>query len=224
MRRPSIKNLCFSFMLLLSSCKGNLMGGFGSNQNVNETPTTLESQQELRLADRNYVSSVFTNVFGTSSAVTTIVNTYIKDKLEDFGGPCDPAKTTVLTSTPLSRICAGNYSNSRMNYMTPSTSIREANRIKACLGALSNDNALRTGIANAFETTVDQINFGSLAQPNEEAILRISRLFYRGRVLESTVVSALSNLAASAAVSQAPLESYRLVFLAICESPEWQIL
>jgi hypothetical protein len=189
--------------------------------------TSSLAQSSARFGDRDFVRSVFFNVFsaplalGDGGAPDAGDNTAAFNGLFDaeiiaqqhlFGRACNPLEKGNGDD------CNGNLTNAALKGIESSAG-REATRIQLCRRFSANDDFAGRAITRAG---------GALtAAPNEASFAGIARLFYPDIEPEdlTPLQKSLATLDAEMSKNAEPmLERWRMLLLTVCETPDWQIL
>lgn len=216
----------FGGLLFLSACSNQIGFPFRiDNNNGNDTPPPPNTDEtvfsEIRLGDRNYLASVFKGIF-PNGEVDAIVAQNILGRPGEMGGACDPYKIGD---------CA-NRSESRAASIPVNSPIREAYRMRTCL-----EISISTGAMIALMMTARNIPSFEPAYyleifqpPTREEISALYQKFFFPQLPTAEVAQSLVELSAAAAdyyesdgFSIQAVNSWGLVFEAICSAPEWQV-
>jgi hypothetical protein len=164
------------------------------------------AQNRVKLGDRFYVASVLSQVFGPESDAT--VNALIRNNPVAFGGPCDQFGREGGNG------CAGRLSSSQVTILPGSMATREGLRMRACEAIVQKDAALVFALTQITKASPDKA-------PDDATIEGAYELFFPGAEAPDEVVAALGDVAGQ---GDKALESWRLVLLTLCLSPDWQLL
>lgn len=230
MRRESLH--CALFVLLgslffLSGCSNQIGFPFriDSNDNGKDTPLTPNTDDrvfsELRLGDRNYFASVFKEIF-PNGEVDAIVTRNILDRPGEMGGACDPYKLGDCS----------NRSESRAASLPVNSPVREAYRMRTCLEISMNSPAMIALMMAARNIPSFEPDYylEIFQPPTANEIQDLYQKFFFPQLPTSEVTQALAELSASASdyyesdgLAIQAVNSWGLVFEAICSAPEWQV-
>lgn len=173
---------------------------------------TVESR--VPLGDRLYIESVLREIFYDADSAPHFNGT-LYDELRTsqhlFGRPCSPYETGDLDD------CQHAIANANFAMHATSSSAREATRLQICRWYTAADKTL---LAAVRKTGAPENQ-----PPDEAASAAVVRLFYP-EIEESVVAETAVALRAldAAAAGESAIHRWRLQFLAVCESPGWEML
>lgn len=181
-----------------------------------------EASRNLRMGDRIFVESVFKEVFGDSIVSSHWDQAYrlVYSKQGVFGGGCDLYEKNWEETGP----AANNYRNPdwrndcfqsfRNNSQVGlSTTVRAGWTIKFCEYTINRNPA---AVAHAYNKAgVDPVN----SALNMENYKKLHKLFYPLKPIPNRMEQQVGSM--SAADDQS--ESWDMLLLALCVSPDWQI-
>lgn len=199
-----------------------------SANKLSRTPSSefIDYDSRLILSDRNYVQSVFTQIFNVSagSADETklkelIFNQYV------FGGGCElyggseiRTSTNTFVHEYTNIKCAMNFNDGITENLQPhSNSMRYAMTMKACDYSVNNSVMMNSAMRKVFPAWNPP---GSLPLPDTLSISRTYRLFYLNQSPSPELISDLFELAS---LTNSSLEKWKLIMNTICISPSWQV-
>lgn len=181
--------------------------------------STATIQSKVVLGDRDYLESVFRDVFLSDQSSINDVNTlnyFIAVELSPMthilGRSCD------VSETGDGRRCEYLTSNTQLAMNAATSSAREAARIQLCRRATSHQSLLLQAVNKVR---------GTNSTPNDQSILNIVRLFYPfiDDVSASEIQSSLAKIDRDMKqASELPEDRWRILVLTVCESPGWEIL
>lgn len=195
----------------LASNEGTLGG---SARARNQSPDGVEygvartALNRVKLGDKFYVASVLNQIFGPEAA--GIVEPLVRNNVTAFGGPCDQFGRMGVGGNH----CAGRSSASQASMIPTSMATREGFRMRACEAITQKDGAIIHAIALVSGAAPDK-------EPSSTDVAAAYELFFPGITASKSVRKALIEVVAEGG---APLESWRLLYLTLCLSPDWQIL
>ncbi len=180
---------------------------------------TLPSSQKLMLAHRNYIVTLFKDIFesenytirnSSKGSLDDILEHWIGHKGTQFGLACDPYSSQSTAD------CAGDISNANGAIIKDDGTLRESYRLKACRDILDSENAV--------EAALEKINRSSQI-PNKSSVIQIYELFYRDTNAGELTVNSLLELDRELSkANESVYERWRALLLVVCESPGWQML
>ncbi len=175
------------------------------------------------LADRNYIFSLLSEVFGPDSL--EILKAYILQKRDEFGGPCsvyahlkyfDGLKW--MDQNP-DLIC--DEEKSLKALVPPMQVTREGWIIQACSALVGGSVANST-----FNYILGQIQLGAHAQNlpilNNENIKNLHRLFFRAK--PSATEAMIEAIKVMFSSQSSTIEGWQMAVYSYCVAPQWQIL
>lgn len=215
----SYKMILLSLFLLVSCQKSGSDLVFEDINNIgtknDRAPANLgDVKAELNVADRYYVESVLLQIFSPTSAAD-------KNKLQveiierpEFGGPCDPYEpsetTTAAVEFPRLR-CLNGISTVLTSTANP---MRFSLTTKTCERLVSETTSFTRAMSKIFGN-------GPIIAPNASSLSSAYSLFYQDENASSAITTALMDLSKKGSDAN---ESWRLVLIALCISPGWQVL
>ena len=190
------------------------MGSEGEGDLVHPAPKETSSPtQKLQFAHREYVATLMREIFTDASYPVTelepLIFHWIYSRGAQFGSACN------AYSTHSGRDCGGDIANANLTIRADSNTVRESFRVQFCENILAIDNAVRA-LTQKIENRP--------TAPDQNSIIQIYDLFYRGDPPSDEVVQALLELDRSlASNNETELNRWRAVALQICESSGWQL-
>jgi hypothetical protein len=187
-------------------------------------PTAVLAEGHALFGDRDYVRSVFYNVFykvsasadagatGTLAEFDRLFDIEVLAQQHLFGRACNPLERGTNED------CNANLTNAALRGVESSAG-REGTRIQLCRRFVAND---------AFAARAVRRAGGNMAEaPKAAALPGIVRLFYQdietGELAQ--MQKNLANLDDSMVQNAESVSNrWQLLLLAVCETPEWQIL
>jgi hypothetical protein len=177
----------------------------------------------VRFADRYYVISVLSKVFGS----TVLGNAFYINSLNTvFGGNVDVydmvrddlASSKVINTTPEGYAFTAVNTTPNTDLIGPLNPIRLATTVRVCEDIVKNN----TFILNAIKNTVgDQtLTTAKLPYPFKQDFIAAHNLFYPTDPISENTTNALLCVADA---ETSALDQWRNVFLTLCITPEWQI-
>lgn len=183
----------------------------------------IATAAQLRLGDRYFMISFFKSVFGENAKTSFIEGTIIQSNKSEFGHGCEKFG-------PESEACGRRRDESLLSMISPITSSREALRLKACYHALASTSSSPTnspGLIQAIALTknipTSVINPSSIQPPTETELQGAYQLFFPAQTAPQAVIDGLEQLSAAVAQNEGNLEAWRMMLLALCTSPAWQV-
>lgn len=199
-----------SLLLVLSACtQGPTELKFGGITN-GESQKLITGNYSLQVTDRRFVLSTFKQIFGEAPGLVEI---YKNDVIHNpnYHGVCDPyADITLELPNHDGGRCRG---VSQLASNPSMDTVRISHTVKVCEKIMKINNALTFATAAA--------NVSSSAMPTQADIQKAYKQFYPFKEPSVTVLSKFSSLAE---LKSDPIEAWRLVYLALCISPEWQTI
>jgi len=164
-----------------------------------------------RIGTREYVASVFENVFGESAEVSAIIDILVVKNITIFGGSCDNYNTS---KCPLTTGRARFDASETPAAYPP----REGLRVRACEEITNLDSAISYVVG-------EHLDIPSVStEPSEVAVRKLYSIFYPGQDPSSEVVDSLLAIATDAKQRSYPTkDSWRFIILTLCLSPDWQV-
>lgn len=190
-----------------------------------EIPTVKKPAVEVAVSilDRTMIYSVLTDTFGPSSMSIASVN-ILRSERDILGGPCSMyenyksknAKNEVVAD-PYSENCSHSSAANRLGAPLHATAnvLQQARINDACRAAVSN--------AAAFSYVSARIGGSATALPQNTSdnVLKLFRLFYRGKPEPDTsLVTSLRTLVGSPVTA----DGWKAAILTTCVSSHWQAL
>ena len=170
-----------------------------------------------RMVSRYYLADVFREVFGNP---TFSIDTAIKPVLYKptiFGTACD------VNSSYAAQDCGAILSGTGGDLLLESTTIRQLTKLKACEDILGSNYTIYTaaGLVNGMSTAT------APKELTDEMLPEIYALFFRMRSMtpaELKGYSAMVKALKAKTPAVTTVDVWRAVLLAVCESPEWEVL
>lgn len=170
----------------------------------------VSANYSLQVTDRRFVNSTFKQIFGETPELVAI---YKNDVLRNpnYHGVCDPYADITLE---LPDHDGGRCGGVPQLASSPSMdTVRISHTVKVCEKIMK--------VTAAIEFATSSVNMSHLATPTSSDIQKAYKQFYPFKEPSAQVLLKFSSLAG---LKSEPLESWRLVYLALCISPEWQTL
>ena len=218
----------FSLALLifvLSACSDkqgvlNFSGITSSGKTSEKLSSAIFS---LQVTDRRFVMTALEQIFGSAPAVKDIIlyDVYHSGR---YNGVCDPY-SDITREVAVNDTCYNDRGTSNLRcyglcggveQLTSSPSldtVRISHTVKVCEKLVKVDEAIKFATASAGAS--------HSVLPTSETIQKAHRQFYPFKAISPEVVAKFSEMAA---LKTEPIESWRLVYLALCISPEWQTI
>ena len=184
----------------------------------------VEARRAVRFGDRYFVESVLENAFGESVKTSWGDQSYnlIFKRQGVFGGGCDLYERNYEETGS----AAGNYrlpekrqncfdENRITDQVGNSTVIRSGYMVKFCEYTLSKNNTARNFAYNKANIDPDSTEI------NPQNFQRLYQLFYPNRSLASTSQRVLKDMESGTDLARE--ESWDVLLMALCVSPDWQI-
>lgn len=184
---------------------------------VAETELAPPSKQ-LRIANRRYMISIFTDVFtaenGTKApSLESLTFNWAEKRGAQLGGGCDVNDSLSLID------CANDSNGANLPIHNDSNAVRESFKIQMCEELLGT----ATGLQIALSKTGLDIN--ALPDATSLNIRPVYELFYRTNEIPPYFTQTLLQLQSDLKAKGEPAkEVWRGILLVTCESPEWQLL
>ncbi len=193
-----------------------------SNQSTSTQGRWLASKNiNIRFADRYYVLSVLSKVFGagvltTANSINTL-NTIFGGNFDVYDQVRDDATSRIINSSPEGYPFIVVNSTPNTDLIGPLNPIRIATTIRVCEDIAKNNNYILTAIKNTVGN--QNLTMAKLPYPFTQDLMAAHNLFYPADPATSTTISALLCVADS---ETSALDQWRNIFLTLCITPEWQ--
>lgn len=192
----------------------------GSGKNTLKVTSAIFS---LQVTDRRFVVTALKQIFGDSAAVREIIS-YDVFHSGRYSGVCDPYSditrevaqndTCYKDRGSDSLRCYGLCGGVEQMASAPSLdTIRISHTVKVCEKLVKVDDAIK------FATAAAGASFS--VAPASDSIQKAYAQFYPFKTPTAEVLAKFSSLAA---LKPGPIDAWRLVYLGLCISPEWQTL
>jgi hypothetical protein len=173
--------------------------------------------QAVQLGHKHYVSAMLREVFagpqssaGYLGALDAHIRYWIDNKGSQFGAACNQYDSNGVG------FCDNAVSNVNGPLRLDDNLVRESFRIRACEEILHNDEAVAAALSKIQRTS---------ETPELESLEQAAGLFYRGEPPPSGFVETLLELDRDLAKAKESVgERWRMMFIMICESPDWQMI
>jgi hypothetical protein len=223
----------WSALLLLFFTTGCQKGGFltfndqlASGVNRSPSSETIDYDSTLIIGSRSYVESVFIQVFninsGSGDAQELKTGIYEQHSL---GGACDlyggseiPSGASFVHEFPKAACLTANSNGITEDMKPGSNAMRYAITMKACHWAVSKTALFNEAMKKIFPNGSGQ---GSWPAPDSNTVTAAYQLFYPLDAPHPEVLDGIMELSEQGSGN---LEKWQFVLLAICGSPEWQVL
>ena len=182
---------------------------------------TTETTYQPVLADRYYLRSLFTNIFGPSAEA--VDSTKLTNNALDHGSPCSlyenqyvyNASNGKKTAMFAMRACAGNSPNYLIAFVTPKVTVsRQALISRTCSDLTNNTTTLKFALS--------RISSEAIPAGTDENVLKLFRLFYVTHPdPDEDLIKTLSYMLPT---QGATLDQWRTLIYTVCISGHWQIL
>lgn len=188
------------------------LGGMSLGSNHPGFAVIEPSSQAPVLANRFYMKNLLLDNFTSNDlsadqkkALETITNQWIFNKTGAYGYPCDP------------RVDSGSCDGTIVSTMNVGTNtLRSAFKSQACQTIVSSDLYLKAFVSKTGSSS---------AAPSEASLAMAYELFYRGDDVDPALVAGLLNsdrVIYRRNPTMTPLDRWRYIVLAICESAGWE--
>ncbi len=186
-------------------------------------PTQKTSESKILIMDRLQLESFLTEIFGES--IKAVIDANIRYDFEAFGMPCDPYSPNGVNDCLNTKMnIYPNETNfaTAIAYSTYSTngninSVREGLRINVCDQVIQNDISLSYAISKLPANLNSAPNIINLRQAVD--------LFFPFAENNENLTQILStNIFTSEFDKLSSANKWRAIFLALCYSPDWQVL
>lgn len=178
-----------------------------------------ETAYQPVLADRYYLKSLFTNIFGPTTE--TVDSTKMFNNALDHGSPCSlyedqhalvGAKKTRMFPD---RICAPTLPSYLIAFVNPKVTVsRQALTSRACSDLTNNDTTLKYALKRISSETIPS--------STDENVLKLFRLFYVTHPdPDEELIETLSYMLPT---QGATYDHWRTLIYTVCISGHWQIL
>lgn len=162
---------------------------------------------QIRLADRNFVSSTLGQIYGVTPANTATLNGLVTTQIGLFGGPCDYYDGDCQMR-----------SESQTGVIPTMNAARGALQTRAC-DELNSVDANVTYAVGALD--LGQYSASSI--PGADGLVAAYQAFHPGAVPGAQATASLQTvLTAAQANRYAPIDQWRFVLLTLCLAPDWQ--
>jgi hypothetical protein len=158
-----------------------------------------------RLGDRLFVASVLESVFGPNDEARVIAN-----RLEIFGGFCDPYEKVRISPEPEGVVGGAGDCAERGAYQpteqTPTSVVRQGYLIRACDSLVARKQTMAHAMANLPGREIDR-----------ESLTAAFQLFFPERIPGEAVIESLREISGTTTLSR-----WQKVFKVLCSDPGWQ--
>ncbi len=170
-----------------------------------------------RMVGRYYISDLFREVFHSPSfAIDTAIRPILY-KPNIFGTACD------VNSSFAGQDCGAVISGTSADLLMESTTVRQLTKLKACEDILHSSAAVLT----AAGLTSGLASATSPKEVTDALLPEMFSLFHRSRPMKAEELKAYSTMVKALKTktpTMTPMDQWRAVLLAMCESPEWEAL
>lgn len=210
-----LSSLCI--LVILASCVPvpNLKNSeltFRAPSSISEKQELQAYASEIQMGTRSYIKSVLVDIFDVTN--TTFIDTNITNRVE-FGGGCEQYEPSDignnLTVEFTENRCIGGLQVVQKSTNNP---MRYAIMAKVCNNLISTDVTLNAARNKIFTN-------GQWGTVNRANVRKALELFYPAASFENNLVDGLVEIEAS---SSSLKEAWQGILVAICVSPEWQVL
>ncbi len=173
--------------------------------------------QRLRLTDRFYVVSVFTDIFGPKSK--SVVDEYVFMQPNTFGGPCDFYEQVRISTErygyadPDSR-CPGGKHAANVTMFGTANLLRQGFVSRVCEDLSVKPETLKFALKKIFSAKPPQV-------PDNQNLLTAFQLFNPERTPSNEVIEALKNIGPNEKNLQ---KRWSSIILVLCVDPSWQVI
>ncbi len=174
--------------------------------------------KQIRLANRRYMMSIFTDVFtsddGTKAPnLGSLTFNWAEKRGAQIGGGCDVNDSLSLID------CANDSNGANFPIHNDSNAVRESFKIQMCEELLGTATGLQIALSKA------SLDINALPDATATNIRPIYELFYRTNEVPPYFIQTLLQLQTDLKAKGEPAkEIWRGILLVTCESPEWQLL
>jgi hypothetical protein len=158
-----------------------------------------DTVRELRLGDRTFVANFLKSMFGTKS--NDLISSEILQNTSAYGGVCN-----------LYDGDTGCDAFTDQSTQSSWTIVRQASITKTCEQLLDDDENVKFAL--------NRLGLSQASKPTVASIKVMYESFFLGDV---PTQDQLNQLTLVSNVSKTPFESYRLLLLAMCLIPDWQV-
>jgi len=186
-------------------------------------PPQKTSESKILLMDRLQLESFLTEIFGNS--IKPIIDANIRYSFEAFGLPCDPYSQNGVNDCLNTKMnIYPNETNfaTAIAYSTYSTdgninSVREGLRMNVCDQIIQNDISLSFALS--------KLSASLNSAPTVANLRQIVELFFPFADNNEDLVQVLSrNIFTNDFNNLSSPNKWRVIFLTLCYSPDWQVL
>lgn len=181
---------------------------------------------EPLLADRYYLQSLFTDVFGpgAQTLIERAGGARLFTDVGNNGSPCGAYQhhaklngSGALVSANPMEVCTIRSVNRLTGRVNPNPTVSRAAQIaRACSDLTANDSTLRFALSRIGAVQPD------LPLPTEENLIAVFHLFYRNSGEPTPAV--LQSLALMLTPGATTMDEWRSVIYTVCASSHWQVL
>lgn len=244
-KKSTLIGICVSAVVILTfqNCAREMIDQYGNesddtaysgiidegyyNQGFVDESVKVETESVSTVVmDRSMIKSLFADVFGPS-LTTQALSLRIESDQSIFGSPCSFADNYLGAVAGDNRVqfCANAQASDSMGAsVLPSVNVLRVARVnELCyLATISLDNADgKTGPTNYVINRLKANPTDVLPESNDENILKLFRLFYRGKPdPQPELVSALKSIVGSPATKM----GWKNAIYTTCVSGHWQVL
>ena len=225
----------FSFLFLffmgmsIAGCQ-NMIGSLSSTVNPTSGGGSNDSVATMRLSDRYYVGSVFTNIFVPSSvlsgedsskaSIQTKIQTLVTNQYADFGGPCDR-----FLSSDASQDCG--ILNTQVASYGSNTSLRAALSLRTLYWILDDTDskqvALKSAIAQTKGISYSSVNLTGLSAPTSTDLQNLFKLVYPGMTPSADTLEKSLTFTNQVNSSHGATEAWRYAVILMMSTMIWQM-
>lgn len=211
-----------TFSAAFQNCSPQHLESFSSNSLPLNHPDVTGASNEIielpALGDRDYLKSVYLQIFSSGTNNEEIPHLEYRFDVETnphqhlLGRSCNPMETGDNV------ICHHSPSNTEIPMITQSSSARSAVRIQVCRRMVENDHVLQWTLAKLSQKD---------APPNDTAISEAASWFYphleasQKQELQQSLKVLNTEMSKK---SESVTNRWRMLILALCESPGWEVL
>lgn len=219
------------------------------NRDSNNT-SYLEADRKIRLTDRYYVSSLLRDVFrnpfpnkedayGDGKLDETLGPLEIFSGINPFQGGCDPYELTRTLSTSevspydsdkkyeyaLKIGCAAGLSAQIHNQIAINSTLRQANLLKVCEGIVYFP-VIPMRLFYRLNPLLTSKTITNLPAPTQADLIAIYGEFYRSEAPSPAIIEQLEKIRDEEknTANSLSFNKWKRVILAVCVTPEWQLL
>ncbi len=173
--------------------------------------------QAVQLGHKHYVSAMLREVFaspqssaGYVAALDAHIRYWIDNKGSQFGAACNQYDSNGVG------FCDNAVSNVNGPLRLDDNLVRESFRIRACEEILHNDESVTAALSKIQRTS---------EAPDTSSLEQATALFYRGEPPSGDFVETLRALDEDLVkANESMMNRWRMMFIMICESPDWQMI